>query len=102
MWFWGLCGAFAYAGPRLMKAWRETEHTPWRWWIMHLSEAAQCLIVGVIFATVATPFLGHRFPWTVEPSPIALATAIGLYANQAEPILRKLMTRWITKQADGG
>ncbi len=102
LWFWGLCGAFGYAFPRLLKAWKETENTPGRWWAQNLMEAMIRIGVGVIFATAATPFIGHRYPWTVDPSPICLATVLGLYANQAEPMLTRAINRWIRKQTDVG
>ncbi len=101
LWFWGLGGAFSYAFPRLLKAWKETENRTPSWWGRQLSETIGALFIGVIFAEAATPFVGHRFPWTVEPTPVALAVVIGLYANEAGPTFTRAINRWIKKQSDG-
>ena len=82
LWFWGLCGAFCYAGPRLLNDVRSGK--AWRW---SLLEFALALAVGAIFARGFTPTLGYRLPWLVQPNPTALAVGIGLCANAASPYL---------------
>ena len=89
LWFWGLCGAFCYAGPRLLNDVRAAK--AWKWCMV---EFVLSLVVGVIFSCAFAPMLGFRWPWLVRPNSTALAVGIGLCANAASPYLIRAGVKW--------
>ncbi len=102
-WFWGLCGAFAYAAPRLLAVLREAVQAPGPFrWADAVAEFFVAMACGPIFAVGFTPWIGHRWGWLVEPNDVALAISIGLLANPAAPSLSKAIIRGLAKRIDQG
>lgn len=48
------------------------------------------IAVGTVMGGILTPFVGSKFPWTVDPVPYPLALGIGLLAN---PLLPRIIDR---------
>lgn len=102
LWFWGLCGAFAYAAPRMHTVLKEARVAPGPFlWGDAVIEFVIALVCGCIFAVAGTPWIGHRFHWTVEPNDVALAVVMGYLANQAPEMLSKAGLRWVAKKIEG-
>lgn len=52
-----------------------------------LAQLALVVFVGALCAAILTNFIGHRWPWTVQPEPYPLALVIGIASNSLIPIL---------------
>lgn len=101
LWFWGLCGAFAYAAPRLHAVLREARVAPGPFrWVDPTAEFVIALVIGCIGAVAGTPAIGHRFHWMVEPNDVALAVVLGYLANQAPPLLSKSLLSKLARKIE--
>jgi drug/metabolite transporter (DMT)-like permease len=78
----GAGGALMYAAPVYIKG--RSRVPPAQDGLLQLALA---LFAGALCAAVATQFIGHKWPWTVEPKPFALAVMIGLACHSAIPVL---------------
>lgn len=100
-WFWGLCGAFAYAAPRFHAVVREARVAPGPFrWGDAATEFSISMACGCICSVAGTPWVGHRAPWTVEPNDVALAVVLGYLANQAAPLLSKGLLSKLAKKIE--
>ena len=99
LWFWGLCGAFAYAAPALTLKLKEN-HIAWR---LPMADFVIAMALGPIFSRTIGPAIAYYFPWTAKPDMVALAFMIGLCANQAAPMISKAVSKaaagWVIRRA---
>lgn len=82
LYLFGAIGAAFYAFPTFLAS-RSAEDTHY----IALSTLLFSVFVGGIFGGVVTPFLGHRWPWTIDPVPYPLALGVGLLANPLLPLI---------------
>lgn len=101
LWFWGLCGTFAYAAPRLHTVLREARVAPGPFrWGDPVAEFVISMACGCIWSVAGTPWVGHRWHWTVEPNAVALAAVLGYLANAAAPLLSKGLLSKLAKKVE--
>lgn len=93
--FWGLCGAFVYAAPRLLVSLTELiSGAPARLWLV-LAEFAVSLSFGPIGAAGFSQFVANTLHQTTVPELRAIAVVIGMIANPTAPLLVHLFQEQI-------
>lgn len=102
LWFWGACGAFAYAAPLLIRRLgvRPAPTAPTQTF-QHVADFVVAVLCGMIAGHGLAPAIGFRAPWLVQPNHVALAIVIGYLANAGAPALSKALIGKLAKQIDG-
>lgn len=87
LWFWGVAGAFIYAGPKwviCLSATRDRGHNP----AICTMEMMVCLMVGTLAAGAFGPLIGQLALTTLHiKDENAICAVIGLFANRVAPDL---------------
>lgn len=90
LWFWGLVGAFAYAGPRLSVCIRQ--HQTWGERFGCILDFIVAMMVGCGLSAGWGPYAASYLHQTQQEQVTAIAVVLGLLANVIAPGLIKLMS----------
>lgn len=90
LWFWGLGGAFIYAGPRLIVCIQQ--HQTWGERFGCIVEFLVSIGIGIFAAEGVGPYVAATLHQTQEHQVRALAVVVGLLANPVAPGIVKLMS----------
>ena len=80
----GGIGAFLYSFPVFLSC-RKADCS----WTCYLV-LIYSIFTGAIFGLFLTPFIGHKWSWTIDPVPYPLSIGVGLLAN---PLLPKIIEK---------
>lgn len=88
LWFWGLAGAFIYAGPKWVISLAGEASTSPRLFLISMLELVMALMVGTLAAGAFGPIASSVILTTLQlQDENAVAATIGLFANRLAPAL---------------